>query len=126
METPTDPKSIVLKFNECIGNADIEGLVDLMTDDHVFIDMADAHIEGKRNNRKMAWEPFFHLFPGYHNVFDKIIVKGSTVVLQGYSVCFHESLDNLHAIWIAEVVGDKVSLWHIFPDTEENRKKWGL
>jgi len=126
METQTDSKAIALKFNECIGNADIEGLVGLMTDDHVFIDMANARIEGKLNNRKMAWEPFFRLFPGYHNIFKKILVKGSTVILQGYAVCSDEVLNNLHAIWIAEIVKGKVSLWHIYPDTKENRDRWGL
>lgn len=49
METRTDSKTIALKFNECIGNTDIEGLVDLMTDDHVFIDMAN-----RRKQRKMG------------------------------------------------------------------------
>lgn len=72
-----------------------------MTDDHVFIDMVNARIEGKLNNRKMAWEPFFRLFPSYHNIFEKILVKGSTVILQGYAVCSDEVLNNVRAIWIA-------------------------
>lgn len=97
-----------------------------MTDDHVFIDMVNARIEGKLNNRKMAWKPFFRLFPSYHNIFEKILVKGSTVILQGYAVCSDEVLNNVRAIWIAEIIKDKVSLWHIYPDTEQNRERWGL
>lgn len=66
------------------------------------------------------------LFPGYHNIFEKILVKGSTVILQGYAVCSDEVLNNVRAIWIAEIIKDKVSLWHIYPDTEQNRERWGL
>jgi predicted RNA-binding protein len=80
-----DPESIALRFNNCIGNADIDGLSELMTEDHVFIDT--------ENNR-----------------------------IEGYSVCSDEKLDNVRAIWLAEVREDKVSLWPIYPDTEENRK----
>ena len=55
-----------------------------------------------------------------------ILVKGSTVILQGYAVCSDEVLNNVRAIWIAEIIKDKVSLWHIYPDTEQNRERWGL
>jgi ketosteroid isomerase-like protein len=43
----TDPKSIVLRFNNCINHADIDGLSELMTEDHVFIDMAHIPIRKK-------------------------------------------------------------------------------
>jgi len=33
-----DPKLIVLLFNECINNQDVEELTSLMTEDHTFID----------------------------------------------------------------------------------------
>ena len=125
-EKQIEPQSIALKFNDCINNADIERLIGLMTEDHVFIDTANNRTEGKYNNRVTTWEPFFKLFPGYRNIFEKVISKGSTVILQGYSVCSDESLNNVHAIWVAEIVKDKVSLWHIHPDTKENREKFGL
>lgn len=121
-----DPKLIALNFNDCISKADITGLLDLMTEDHVFIDTANNRIEGKSNNKAMAWEPFFNLFPGYYNVFENVISKGSMVIMQGYSVCSNEILNNVRAIWVAEIIKDKVALWHIYPDTEENRKKLGL
>lgn len=28
--------------------------------------------------------------------------------------------------FIAEIVKGKVRLWHIYPDTKENRDRWGL
>jgi hypothetical protein len=117
-----DIKATALQFNDCINRRDINGLIELMTDDHVFIDRKNNRIEGISDNRKLAWEPFFNLFPDYQNVFEKIVVHNFTVIMQGYSVCSDKRLDNMRAIWLAEVRNDKVSLWHIYPDTEENRK----
>lgn len=119
----TDPQSIALQFNQCITNADINGLAELMTEDHVFIDTANVRMEGKNTCISNAWEPFFHLYPNYRNIFERIIVKNSTVIMQGYSVCADDILNNVRAIWMAEIMDDKVALWHIYPDTEENRKR---
>ena len=109
MTFPTYPKSTALAFNECISNADIEALSGLMTDDHVFIDTANNRIEGKSGNLTQAWIPFFDRYPGYRNIFEKIIVKDTTVIMQGYSICSDENLNNVHAIWIAEIADGKVS-----------------
>ncbi len=111
-----------LQFNDCITNADIVGLAELMTEDHVFIDTANNRIEGKTENIAKAWKPFFALYPGYQNIFENITVRDSTVIMQGYSVCSKEILNNVHAIWVVEVRGDKVALWSIYLDTQENRK----
>ncbi|MCD7978108.1 MAG: GNAT family N-acetyltransferase [Tannerellaceae bacterium] len=119
-------KSIALRFNDCINKADLQGLSVLMTDNHTFIDMAKNRTEGKINNINKTWKPFFDLFPVYRNIFQKIITRGSTVIMQGYSVCSDECLNNVCAIWVAEVIKGKVSLWHIYSDNEENRKILGI
>ena len=121
-----DPKSIALQFNECITNADLNGLSDLMTEDHVFIDTANNRIKGKDNNIAQAWQPFFNRYPIYQNIFENIVVRGSTVIMQGYSICSDEILNNIHAIWIAEIIKNKVSSWHIYSDTKENRELFDL
>lgn len=118
-----DPKTIALQFNNCISNADIKGLSDLMTEDHLFIDTANNRIEGRDKNISLAWEPFFYLYPGYQNIFECIVVRSYTVIMQGYSVCADEILNNVKAIWVAEIKEDKVYLWHIYSDTKENRDK---
>lgn len=41
-----NPTRIALQFNECITNADLDGLSNLMTEDHVFCDDANNRIEG--------------------------------------------------------------------------------
>jgi len=122
----SNPEAIALQFNKCINNADIKGLEELMTEDHVFIDTANNRIKGKANNISMAWKPFFKLFPVYRNIFENIVVRDTYVIMQGYSVCSDEILNNVHAIWVAEIVEKKVNLWHIYPDTKENREIFNL
>lgn len=119
-------KSIALRFNECTTHADLQGLATLMADNHIFIDMANNRIAGKTNTINKAWKPFFRLFPVYRNIFQKIITQGSTVVMQGYSICSEECLNYVYAIWVAEVVKGKVSLWRIYSDNEKNRKMLGI
>ncbi|WP_101688477.1 ASCH domain-containing protein [Dysgonomonas massiliensis] len=124
---PTRTQSIALQFNSCINNADIEGLADLMTEDHVFIDMENNRIEGKSDCISMAWKPFFKLFPNYQNIFEHVITQGdSTVIMQGYSISSDERLNNIRAIWLAKVKEEKVSLWHIYTDNEEIRSMLGF
>lgn len=120
-------QSIVLQFNNCINNADIEGLANLMTKDHVFVDMKDNRIEGKSNCILIAWEPFFRLFPDYRNIFEQVIFKeDSTIIMQGYSTSSDERLNNLRAIWVAKIRDSKVSVWQIHPDANEIREELGI
>jgi SAM-dependent methyltransferase len=121
-----DTKSIALQFNECITNADLNGLSNLMTEDYIFIDTANNRIKGKDNNIVQAWQPFFNLYPGYRNIFENIVVRGSTVIMQGYSICSDEILNNIHAIWVVEIIKNKVGSWHIYADTKENRELFDL
>ena len=120
------PKSIALQFNECITNADLKGLANLMTEDHVFCDTANNRIKGKDNNIVQAWEPFLNFDPGYRNIFENIVARGSNVIMQGYSICSDEILNNICAIWVAKIIDNKVGSWHIYPDTKENREIFDL
>ncbi len=70
-----DPKYIALKFNECINSQDLNGLVNLMTEDHCFIDISEELHEGREKMRK-EWKNFFSLYPDYQNVFDRDIRFG--------------------------------------------------
>ncbi|MBK5723137.1 hypothetical protein JGH11_19915 [Dysgonomonas sp. Marseille-P4677] len=120
-------RSIVQLFNSCINNADIESLADLMTEDHIFIDMENNRIEGKYNCITQAWKPFFKLFSNYQNIFEEIIFKkDSTVIIKGFSISSDERLNNLRAIWFVEIKEEKVSLWRVYPDTKEIRNMLNL
>ena len=116
---------IALRFNDCINSQNLAGLADLMTDDHIFIDSENNSVVGKLNNKE-SWNKFFDLFPDYQNIFEVVSSKNSTVIMQGYSVCSDDRLNNFRAIWVAQITDGKVKEWRIYLDTEENRCKFGF
>jgi len=115
-----DPKLIVLQFNECINNHDIDGLSSLMTDDHTFIDSSDVVHNGKEG-MVTGWRDFFNQYPDYRNHFSMLESRGSLVLVIGYSTCSYDLLDG-PALWTAKVKKGLVAEWRVYLDTPENRK----
>jgi len=123
MDEP-DPKLVVLRFNERINARDIEGLVALMTEDHVFIDSADGRTEG-RERAGNAWRGFFAAFPDYRNSFSALVSRGDRVYIAGRSSCSNPLLDG-PALWMASIRGEEVAAWRVCDDTPETRRQLGL
>ena len=113
MTTP-DPKNIALQFNECINQRDIDGLAQLMTDDHVFIDTADHALEGKQPCLA-GWQDFFRAFPDYKNIFETVKVKDTFVMITGHSTCSDQRLEG-PARWTAKIRDGKVAAWRVYED----------
>ncbi len=124
MRMAKDYRAVALQFNECITNRDIEGLGRLMTDDHTFIDRENKVSRSKTSMLK-SWSEFFKMFPGYKNTFELVDSRDNLVIMLGFA---YWSEENPHdpAIWTATIHDDRVAEWHIYYDTEENRKKLGL
>jgi ketosteroid isomerase-like protein len=119
-----DPKLIVLQFNECINTQDIDGLSNLMSDNHVFIDSSDDVHTGKDSMVK-GWIEFFNTYPDYRNHFPKIESRENLVLIIGFSTCSHKPLDG-PALWTAKIENDLVAEWRVYLDTKENRAKLKL
>ena len=68
---------------------------------------------------------FFSMFPKYRNTFERVQSRDNLVTILGFA---YWSEENRHdpAIWTATIVNDLVAEWHIYYDTQENRKKFGL
>ena len=119
-----DPKLIALQFNECINNQDVDGLAELMTEDHTFIDR-----EGKTGHTKQfmtrGWAEFFRMFPKYRNTFMRIQSKDNRVCIAG-SAYWSEEQPYDPVIWTATIVEDRVQEWQVHADTEANRRAFGL
>jgi ketosteroid isomerase-like protein len=125
MQKQIDIETIALQFNDCINKQDLTGLVNLMTDDHIFIDSTNNQVIGKSSNKE-NWQKFFHLFPDYRTTFEVVSSTGSTVIMQGYSVCSNNRLNSNRAIWVARIANDKLAEWRVYLDNEENRHFLGL
>jgi ketosteroid isomerase-like protein len=116
-----DPKLVVLLFNECINNRDINGLSDLMADDYVFIDSSDDYHGGGKEVMVPGWQEFFELYPDYRNHFSTVISRENLVLVIGHSTCSNKILDG-PAIWTAKIENDLVAEWRIYLDTSDNRR----
>ena len=81
-----DVMMTALRFNEKINQRDLDGLVELMTDDHTFIDNS-GDID---TNMEEGWRGFFSSYPDYRNIFTSVTVRDNVVVMIGYSTCSNE------------------------------------
>ena len=122
--TDRDPKLVALLYNEQINAQNVEGLEELMTEDHIFIDIPGKVHNGREFMLK-CWIEFFDEFPDYINVFTRVENQDNFVILLGYSVCSHEPLDG-PAIWTAKIRDSLVAEWRIYEETPENREMLGV
>ncbi len=84
---------VALRFNERINQRDLDGLVQLMTDDHTFIDKLGEISNGK-DVMKEGWRNFFNDYPDYRNIFIRTqVVEDDFVIMMGYSHCSNKQLD---------------------------------
>ena len=100
-----------LRFNDRINEQDLEGLVELMTEDHTFIDSAGNVTKGK-NAMKQGWRDFFKKYPDYRNKFTSATVQDSVVIMVGYSTCSFKPLEG-PSVWTARIRGGRVSEWKV-------------
>ena len=113
-----DPKLTALRFNQCINDQDIDGLANLMTENHIFIDRHGDEFGDMVN----GWIEFFDNYPTYKNLFLRVESREDLVILIGYAIWSSDSEEKDHAIWVATIEDDLVSKWQIYEDTEESRK----
>jgi len=117
-----DPKLVALQFNECINVQDLNGLALLMTDDHTFIDR-EGGISQSKQTMVQGWKRFFEMYPKYKNTFIRVQSKDNLVAILGYAY-WSEKQPYDPVIWTATIVNDLVQEWHIYDDTEANRKQF--
>ena len=116
-----DLKQIVIKFNECINNQDIENISKWMHKDYTFIDTGNNIEKGKEKGLR-SWKGFFEHFPDYKNVFEEFLVRDDIVIIIGHSVCSEKMLDG-KAIWTAKIKDNKIYEWRVYEDTKEIKKE---
>jgi ketosteroid isomerase-like protein len=120
----TDLISVALRFNERINARDLTGLGEMMTEDHVFIDIPGEVHEG-RPLMVSGWFDFFKTYPDYRNNLTHIEVIDGVVVMVGFSECSHNPLDG-PSIWTAKIRDGLVAKWRVYDDKEEVRKELGI
>jgi len=118
------------RFVDRINAHDVEGLVSLMSVDHVFIDSLGNKFT--RPAIEAGWRQYFATVPDYWVRVDRVIDDEPTMVLIGAAggtyVANGDSIRSENkwetpAVWRAVVREGKVSEWQIFADNEPMRAK---
>lgn len=123
-EIPIDVISIAIRFNDRINAGDPDGLAELMTQDHRFVDSA-GNVSSGRENMRGGWKSFFDAWPDYKNVFERVTATDNRVIMLGRSYCTDDSLDG-PAIWAATFEGTLIAEWRVWDDTPKTRRALGL
>jgi ketosteroid isomerase-like protein len=123
-----DPTGTVMAFVSAINAHDLEALVNLMSEDHVFIDAFGESWQGRSTMRR-AWKGYLDWFPDYTIVVEETFVNGNTVMLLGkasgtYAVDGDLPPENhweLPAAWKGVVKDGQVSQWQVYADNQPVR-----
>ena len=125
-----DVVETTFRYVEHINRQDVERLTQGMTEDHRFVDSSGDEVVG-RDPMTDGWIDYFRMCPDYIIHVSEFHQQGNRVFLMGQTTGSHLDLPwreefQDKVIWIADVKGDRISLWKILGDTEENRRAYAI
>ncbi len=119
-------KELVLRFVRRINEHDVEGLAELMSDDHTFVDAHGKQVVG-REQMAAGWRGYFEWFPDYSIEVTDVFAGGASAAGQTFALfgfaggSFKGNADagwRLPAAWKAVVRDGRIMLWQVFADTK--------
>jgi ketosteroid isomerase-like protein len=125
----TGAVEIALDFVAKINAHDVDGLVALMTPDHVFIDGLGTAFRGAEQMRA-GWKSYLAWFPDYAIEVTEQFSRGDSVALFGKARGTYaangklprENSWEVPAAWRAAVKNGRVAEWQVYCDNEPVRK----
>jgi len=123
---PMTNQETLNSFIDRVNAHDVEGLGDLMSDDHKFIDAHGNEVVG-REKMLAGWRGYFQWFPDYYievaDVFaGEVSGDSQSFALTGFAGgAFKGKSDaswRLPAAWRAIVKEGRVTLWQVYADTK--------
>ena len=119
-----DPIDVVMQFIQCINEKDLEGIYNLMTDNHHFIDSSGKVFQGK-DMMIQNWKSYFEWFPNYFIEIETCFTEGGLIGLFGTaSASYHGSDKNenqwsLPCAWRVSIEGNQISYWQVYVDNKK-------
>ena len=114
----------VISFVEKINEHDVEGMAELMSDDHVFTDSMGIIVKGKKE-MKNAWESYFSWFPDYKITVVNTLLTNDSVGMFGKAKGTFDSEEpsdsdkfEIPAAWRGKVKDNLITEWQVFADNE--------
>jgi len=122
MRSPVD---VVLAFLEKINQHDVEGLVGLLSEDHVFVDSLGSPLQG-REKLRAGWRSYFTMCPDYSVSHEEIFASGNVVATFGSAggtistqgELKAENRWRIPAAWIASVRNGQLTEWRVYADNK--------
>ena len=120
---PDDAMKAAIAFVERINACDAEGLCELTTEDHRFVDSTGAAHVGRERMRE-AWLQYFAMFPDYRIAISTTFSSGERAALFGTTCATYAANGvrvEMHAAWLAVVRGKRIADWRAYADNEPAR-----
>jgi hypothetical protein len=122
------PMDVAVEFIDKINAHELEGLCDLMTDEHLFIDGL-GNIQRGREVMRNGWKSYFTMVPDYWIKVERMIENENVVGIFGtaggtYTRDGHLDPRNqweVPAAWQAVIQSDRVAVWQVYADNDPIR-----
>ena len=119
------PLETAMAFVDAINSKNVEGLADLMTEDHKFID-GDGSEHGGKDQMKAGWKEHLELIPDLTLSISEHFVENDTVVLLGWSSgtivengeLKPENFWKVPSAWRVVVEFGKVAVWQLYANQQ--------
>jgi ketosteroid isomerase-like protein len=112
------PTQTVLEFLDRINQHDADKLVELMTDDHVFLDSLGNQNHG-REKMRAGWSGYFGMCPDYWVSHEELFEKGDWVAAIGVAGgTIRGKQWKTPAAWLAVVENGRVKEWRVYADNK--------
>ena len=116
---------VVEQFVDQINTHSVDGIVRLMTDDHLFVDSLGHAIRGREATRR-AWAAYFEWMPDYRIHVENMLERDHVVALFGrasgtYAVggaLHHENRWEIPAAWRVVVRDGLAAEWQVYADNK--------
>jgi hypothetical protein len=127
---PLPAVATVVSFIDRINRSDLDGLRELMHDNHTLVVLDESPLTGRQANVD-AWSGYFSAFPDYVIYPRCIASKGSRVAVLGATTGSHLGLSDdeeakLTVIWLASVADGLLLELRVAEDTPELRATFGI
>jgi ketosteroid isomerase-like protein len=120
-----EPVETVLLFMDRINQHDADKLVELVTDDHEFVDSLGNTMRG-RDSALKGWRGYFAFCPDYWLSHEEVFARGNQVAVIGSAggtiaaggQLLPENKWKIPAAWLAVVNNGKIQKWQVYADNK--------
>jgi peptidase E/ketosteroid isomerase-like protein len=124
-----DSINTVKEYIKRINEHNVEAIINMMSEDHSFVDSLGINTTG-RENMRAAWDTYLTFFPDYTVQIKDIISKNGMVAVFGTAKgtlatggrLLEENKFEIPASWTAVVKDGKIAKWRVYADNEPVRK----